>query len=217
MAPDPKWPAVMPITEATGHFMSPDTSKTTRADFTEFFQRFQVAPDAHPAYKQYFLLHQQLAKLLVEHPAMKPNLEQTFSTPANSKNKVYFMWDFILRTFQIIAAQVSPQHPFKSPTWFDVVGRAVQARELMLDTSGKLEDGNRGLGYNDDEGVEFTDEIRAVAKELGEKPPGCAGCGKEKQEDGSDLMICAKCKEEKYCSIDCQRLCWKQHKRECQE
>lgn len=115
MPGDPKWPAEIPIPEETGNFMSPDTTKTTRTDFTDFFLRFRHAEDAHPLYRQLFLTHQQLAKLCIEHPAMRPNLEQTFSTreqrypllwrkwncshatAANSKNKVYFMWDFLLR------------------------------------------------------------------------------------------------------------------------
>jgi hypothetical protein len=39
-------------------------------------------------YKNIFITHQELVRKMVEHPAMAPNLEQTFSTPANSKNKV---------------------------------------------------------------------------------------------------------------------------------
>lgn len=80
MAPDPNWPTVIPITEATIEYMTPDTTTTSRADFTEFFQRFECAPDAHPAYRHLFLTHQKLAKLCAAHPAMRPNLEQTFST-----------------------------------------------------------------------------------------------------------------------------------------
>jgi hypothetical protein len=76
----PEWPAEIAIPEATGQFMSPDTIKTTRIDFTDFFLRFRHAEDAHPAYKHLFVTHQQMAKLLIEHPAMKPNLQQTFST-----------------------------------------------------------------------------------------------------------------------------------------
>ena len=40
----------------------------------------------------------QLLQKLAFHPAMAPNLRQTYSTPATSKNKVYFMWDFVGRT-----------------------------------------------------------------------------------------------------------------------
>jgi hypothetical protein len=99
---------VIPITEAIGRLVSPDRSKTTRTDFTDFFMSFQHAPDACPMYKHLFVTHQKLAKLLVDHPAMRPNLQQAFSTSANSKNQVYFVWDFVLRTFQFPAAQVDP-------------------------------------------------------------------------------------------------------------
>ena len=77
--------------EATGDFLSPNPSTTTRTAFTAFFLNFRAAPDAHELYKHLFDVHQTMIRLLVDHPAMRPNLEQTFSTPANSKNKVYFM------------------------------------------------------------------------------------------------------------------------------
>jgi hypothetical protein len=214
--PNQNWPAVIPIPEATGDYLSPKTTETTRIDFTEFFMRFQHAPDAHPMYKHVFVTHQQLAKLLIEHPAMRPNLQQTFSTPANSKNKVYFMWDFVLRTFQHLAAQVDPRDPLSSPMFSDVVGRAWQAKFLTIDETGELNKMNASVGYSDDNGVEFTDEIKALANTLDNLPDGCAGCGKEKRDNGKLLMVCAKCKEEKYCSTDCQKKRWKSHKRHCE-
>lgn len=76
----PEWPEVIPIEVATGDFLSPNPSETTRIDFTDFFMRFRVAENAHPTYKHLFVTHQQLVKLLSENSVMKPNLEQTFST-----------------------------------------------------------------------------------------------------------------------------------------
>lgn len=137
-------------------------------------------------------------------------------TAANSKNKVYFVWDFILRTFQQLVAQVSPQDPYSSPMFRDVVGRAGLAKELILDQTGKLDAMNASVGYADDEGVEFGDEIKELAKTLDDLPEGCAGCGKEEREDGRALLVCARCKEEKYCSTECQKKCWKTHKKACQ-
>ncbi|KAJ4369651.1 hypothetical protein N0V83_005413 [Neocucurbitaria cava] len=214
--PNPNWPAVIPIPEETITFMSPDTTKTTRTDFTDFFQRFRPAEDAHPLYRHLFLTHQELAKALIEHPAMRPNLEQTFSTPANSKNKVYFMWDFVLRTFQILVAQVNPQNPYRSPTLGDIVGRATMARGLTLDTEGQLEAMNASVGYSDDAGVDFGEEIKRLAARLDELPEVCAAC-KKQREDGKPLLICARCKDEKYCSAECQKKRWKSHKKECKE
>ncbi|KAI1746842.1 hypothetical protein F4782DRAFT_552975 [Xylaria castorea] len=47
---------------------------------------------------------------------------------------------------------------------------------------------------------------------LGEE---CASCGKKKSEDGSDLRYCARCMKVKYCSRNCQRADWRQHKTVC--
>jgi hypothetical protein len=195
--------------------MTPNTRTTNRLDFTAFFLRFAYAADAHPAYVHLFTTHQHLFALLSTHPAMVPNLQQIFSTPANSKNKVYFMWDFLLRTFQHIAAQIDPREPETSAMWEEVLGRAIQAKELMVDETGMLERMNARVGYKDDGGVEFRDEEKALARTLDEFPEGCKGCGKEEREDGKALLVCARCKEEKYCSTECQKRRWKAHKKEC--
>ena len=54
-------------------------------------------------------LAEQLRTLLLKlafHPAMEPNLQQTYMTPAASKNNVYFMWDFVGRTLVSSPAQL---------------------------------------------------------------------------------------------------------------
>jgi hypothetical protein len=147
---------------------------------------------------------------------MKPNLQQTFSTPANSKNKVYFMWDFVLRTFQHLAARVDPHKPISSPMYLDVVSRACQAKLLTIDETGQLNGMNASVGYKDDGGVEFTEEIKSVAATLDQLEESCAGCGKMSREDGRKLLMCARCKEEKYCSTECQKKRWEMHKKECE-
>lgn len=209
------WPEVIPIPEATEQFLSPDVATTTRIDFTDFFMRFRHAEDAHSAYKHLFVKYQQLIKLLIEHPAMKPNLQQTFNTPANSKNKIYFMWDFVLRTFQFLAARVDPRNPVQSPMFIDVLSRSTQARELIVDTTGMLDKMNASVGYKIEKGTEFTDEIKELAKTLDHVHFGCAGCGKSKREDGRPLLQCARCKDDQYCSTECQKKEWKKHKKVC--
>lgn len=208
-------PPIIPIPEATKHYMSPNVSTNTRTDFTAFFLRFRHAEDAHPMYKRLFVTHQQLIKLLVDHPAMQPNLDQTFNTPARSKNKVYFMWDFNLRTFQHLVAEVSPQDPHHSPMIGDVVGRAAMAKQLMLDETGKLEAGNANLGYKDNEEVEFGEETKKVVMELDNLGEGCIVCGKTEMDNGNALLVCSRCKEARYCSRECQGKAWKTHKKEC--
>jgi hypothetical protein len=153
---------------------------------------------------------------LIDHPAMRPNLKQTFSTPAKSKNKVYFMWDFILRTLQHLAAQVDPSNPNSSPMFQDVIGRSVQAKMLIIDETGQLDEMNASVGNSGGGGVEFGDEIKKLADTLDEFPNACAACGKEKRDDGSTLLLCARCRTEKYCSTDCQKKRWKAHKKNCE-
>jgi len=99
--------------------------------------------------------------------------------------------------------------------WEDVIERTSTAKGLILDTTGRLNAMNAMVGYSDDDGVEFTDEIRAVADKLDQLPLVCAGCGRDKKEDGGELLRCGRCKAELYCSSECQRGLWKVHKKVC--
>jgi hypothetical protein len=124
------------------------------------------------------------------------------------------MWDFVLRTLQFLAVQVDPRDPHSSPMFLDVMGRVLQTKLLTVDNTGILNEGNARLKYKDDDGVDFTDEIRLLANTLYEFT-GCAACQKVEREDGKALLICARCKKEKYCSTDCQKKRWQRHKRFC--
>src|SRR5438034_11275175 len=76
--------------------MDPNTS--TRQRFTDAILA-QACPDnAAPAWRGLFTKLQALLRALAEHPAMQPNMQQAFMTPAASKNSVYFCWDFVGRT-----------------------------------------------------------------------------------------------------------------------
>lgn len=99
------------MSEARPVYITPNPETTKRGDFTEFFLQRQCPEEADPKYKHMFLIHQNLARMLINDRAMDPNREQTFSTPANSKNKIYMVWDFILRTFQMLVATVDPVRP----------------------------------------------------------------------------------------------------------
>lgn len=43
----------------------------------------------------------------------------------------------------------------------------------------------------------------------------CHNCGKDKKEDGKELMKCSRCRIARYCSSECQRGDWKEHKKVC--
>ncbi|KAH8839529.1 hypothetical protein MCOR02_002944 [Pyricularia oryzae] len=97
---------------------------------------------------------------------MQPNLNQAFNTPANSKKMVYFMWDFVLRTFQILAAKVKPQNPESSPMFKDVLGRSMQAKMMITDETGMMA-AMMGGGSG---GVSFTTEIKQLARTIDQFP-----------------------------------------------
>lgn len=40
-------------------------------------------------------------------------------------------------------------------------------------------------------------------------------CAKKAGEGGSELLRCSRCHWARYCSIICQRACWKRHKQVC--
>lgn len=70
------------------------------------------------------------------HPATGPNLDQTFDTPANSKNSVYFMWDFVGRTLHLlllVPARIERLRGKQKEAWEDVKGRAIYGSMLILD------------------------------------------------------------------------------------
>ena len=63
-----------------------------------------------------------------------------------------------------------------------------------------------------------TSTTSAVLKELREqlnKPDLCGGCGSEHGTGGKALRMCSKCKNRKYCSVECQKNAWKVHKKVC--
>ncbi|KAL7781403.1 hypothetical protein V8C43DRAFT_298404 [Trichoderma afarasin] len=59
------------------------------------------------------------------------------------------------------------------------------------------------------------DEKKLVVKESPDEIEQCNTCGKTEQLDGLKLKKCKGCMKISYCSTECQRQDWKQHKREC--
>ncbi|KAI9656913.1 MAG: hypothetical protein M1821_003552 [Bathelium mastoideum] len=102
---------------------------------------------------------------------MEPNLHQLFSTPAASKNKIYFMWDFIARTMSMLSdVEPSLQRMGKEEeeAWTDVIGRSVMAQQLILDTKPGMLDLMVSATYPGQAGPtpQFGDEIVALARQL---------------------------------------------------
>ncbi|KAK4944816.1 hypothetical protein LTR66_007665 [Elasticomyces elasticus] len=133
----------------------PDPQRATREQYTQYLTSLECAPNAVPRYAKLHKDLRHLLDLLAHYPAMAPNLQQTYSTPAASKDKVYFMWDFIGRTLGMLN-QIDPKLPSRTKdAWEDVYGRASYGRVLIKDTTGVLQRTNASVGYKDDAGVEF--------------------------------------------------------------
>ena len=89
----------------------------------------------------------------------------------------------MLRTFQFIAARVDPRDPVSSGMFVDVISRAALAKGLIEDETGRLEKANRNIGYDDDDGVEFGEEVKREAGRLMELP-GMEGLEDEGEGEG---------------------------------
>ena len=95
----------------------------------------------------------------------------------------------MLRTFQFIAARIDPRDPISSAMFMDVVSRAALAKGLIEDETGQLEKANLNIGYDDDDGVEFGEEIKREAGRLMELPgmPDLGDAGEGTDEEWEDM------------------------------
>ena len=141
-------------------FETMDYNKNTREEYT---QALLAIPERSNASKwnEYRSKLNKLLDLLAHHKAMEPNLQQTYMTPANSKNKVYFMWDFVGRTRAMLEAV--KEATIKDPVFKEeVFGRSTMLSNMIKDKTGKL-DAMMGPGVQK---VDFGKEIEEAAAEL---------------------------------------------------
>ncbi|KXT08685.1 hypothetical protein AC579_8664 [Pseudocercospora musae] len=148
-----------------------DPYTATREEFTNHLTAAEIPADANTTFKRYAESHQRLLTALTQHPAMAPNLQQTYMTPANSKNKIYFMWDFVGRTLGHIVSFDPTHNPARGPKkaiWKDVVSRTVMTKMLLAeDHTSKLETMLEAQ-YPDQRGrhPEIGEEVVAAARAL---------------------------------------------------
>ncbi|KAL8818171.1 MAG: hypothetical protein Q9223_003135 [Gallowayella weberi] len=128
-------------------------------------------PDfAAPKWKKLVGRSKVLLDKLAHHPAMAANLQQTYMTPANSRNKIYFQWDFVGRTLVSRPRKDREQGLSKQEKeqWEDATGRITFAKNLILDEmpgmlnmmTEKTDPGQKGKH------PDFGEEILELAKHL---------------------------------------------------
>lgn len=161
--------------------MDPNTA--TRQEYTAGLTSVPLPPvTLAPEWKELVEQLRTLLDKLVHHPAMAPNLQQTYMTPAASKNNVYFMWDFVGRTLSMLY-NVDPTLEDLSEkdneNWNDAHGRAVYAGMLITNKMKGALDLMTESTYPGQKGKhpEFGDEILKLAGEL------CGGDEKGEKKD----------------------------------
>ncbi|EAT78155.1 MYND-type zinc finger protein samB [Parastagonospora nodorum] len=70
--------------------------------------------------------------------------------------------------------------------------------------------------FNTGMGNSFTSAIIKELREKQQNPHACATCGVIAGSGGEKLLMCAKCKDRKYCSVKCQKHHWSIHKKLCE-
>ncbi|KAK5168814.1 uncharacterized protein LTR77_006123 [Saxophila tyrrhenica] len=146
-----------------------DFNTITREEYTNALVNEPTPGNASDEWRKYGRDLKDLTGRLGFHPAMALNLEQTYSTPANSKNKVYFMGDFVTRIYAYLE-NIPPSSPFdgRNEMWVDVVSRSVMTKELLVDSKPGMLDMLVESTYpsSSSDRPEIGDDIKASARTL---------------------------------------------------
>ena len=143
------------------NFNPVDASTTTRERFTANINSVTIPVDADSSWADAVRHQQRLYQALYDHEAMTPNRQQTFSTPAKQKSRVYHMWDFVGRTLQYfyMIDYRTPSEARKGQEkeiWNEAYGRYHYSKVIMEDTSGKT---NMMFNANIDVDVPFGEDV----------------------------------------------------------
>ncbi|KAL9000693.1 MAG: hypothetical protein Q9169_000729 [Polycauliona sp. 2 TL-2023] len=148
-----------------------DPNQNTREEFTNAMIAIPIPEFASPVWRSHVQRSQVMLDKLARHTAMAPNLQQTYMTPANSKNKVYFQWDFVGRTlgmFYNINPTLQGLSKDEKEKWEDAKGRTTFAKMLILDTQPGMLNMMTETTYPDQKGAhpDFGEEILELARHL---------------------------------------------------
>ena len=140
-----------------------DPETNTRREYTDRLTALEPPKFAKPAWADLCNALRDLTKALGDHEVMEPNINDPYMKPANRKTKVYHMWDFISRTLSILWVVDLDLPSSQKPLWTEALGRAVLAKSMIEDKTGKTD-----TMCPDDYGtqVEFGGDILAIAQRL---------------------------------------------------
>ena len=147
------------------NFSPVDPSTTAREKFTANINSVTIPDNADSTWAEAVRHQQRLYQALYDHDAMAPNRQQTFSTPAKQKSRVYHMWDFVGRTlhFFYMLDYTTPSERMRGQEkeiWTDAYGRYCFSKIIMEDTSGKAD---MMFNANIDVDVPFGEEVMRAA------------------------------------------------------
>lgn len=150
------------------NFEPVDPNTTTRERFTNNILSIAIPSNASTDWGNAVRKQQALYKALYDHPAMEPNRQQTFMTPAAQKSRVYHLWDFVGRTLQFFymvdytkafGRNVGKEKEIAA----DAYGRKIMSSILVFDNGPKS---RMMLDFNTDIDVQFDESITSVADPL---------------------------------------------------
>ncbi|TKA77522.1 hypothetical protein B0A55_02256 [Friedmanniomyces simplex] len=160
-----------------------------------------IPDDTDPDLKDHMEKNKDLLRLLALHSAMRPNLQQTFMTPANAKTKIYFSthalstssystwtWDFVGRTLgyaYMLPPDLTHLGRMFGEIWMDVRSRSFTTAMLLLDDRPGRLDGavdatypgltnEQGTGRRPVIGDDIKDAARALLHAQGNVENGAA-------------------------------------------
>jgi hypothetical protein len=145
-----------------------DPNTTTREAFTLAFLQNPIPSDADAQWASLNQTLKDLLEKLLYHPAMEENRQQAFMTPAASKNRVYFLWDFVGRTLPNLYqvpwdASARASGPAKILWQQECIGRSMMTASLILNKPPGMLDRMMPGERNP---PAFGDEIESLARKI---------------------------------------------------
>jgi hypothetical protein len=108
-------------------------------------------------------------------------------------------YDFASKSLEETADAMDDE--YQKPNKFGFIGMNVPSPSGLFDT---------GMGNS------FTSKVIKELRHKHNKPHECADCDAVSSQAGNSLLMCSRCRDRKYCSVECQKRHWKIHRKVCE-